>query len=89
MGPLAQGATREGGLLCPQHPLPRPRGGVLSFGGVQLPILCLGLRRSKIEFKKKSWKANVDLVCQGKSRGKTKRSLLFFLFFNFNFFFLV
>lgn len=65
-------------------PPPR-RWGPFSWGS-SLPFFAWVSDAPKLNFKK-SWKVNVDLVCQGKSGGKTKRSLLFFLFFNFNFFF--
>lgn len=81
-GASVSSSPRGGVPSMSLHPLGGSRG-----GEVPLPHLCLGLRCSRIKFRKEWRKANVDLICQGQSGKKTKRSLLFFLFFNFNFFF--
>lgn len=59
-----------------------------SFGrGSSLPIFAWVSDAPELNLKKESWKANVDLVCQGRSGGKEKGHCCSFLFFNFNFFF--
>lgn len=52
-GPSKQGAAREGGQPSVSSVPPPPGGVVLSLGG-PASHPCLGLRRSKIELKKKN-----------------------------------
>lgn len=87
-GASSERMTREGALCVLSPPeWGCPACASFHWGGSSLPVFAWVSDASKLNFKKESWKANVDRVYRGRSGGKGKSHCCSFLFFNFNFFF--